>query len=103
MVTNDNDSAVYDYDDDGNDAHHAPLCAHRLEERRDRGPPPWRAGGRSGEPERLGNRRQRCLIMMMINMMMTMLMVIEYDGFLYKKVKIACAKQVCNYIMCADK
>ena len=27
IMTNDNDSVVYDYGDDGNDAHHAPLCA----------------------------------------------------------------------------
>ena len=25
MMTNDNDSVAYDYGDDGNDAHHAPL------------------------------------------------------------------------------
>ena len=74
MMTNDNDSVVHDYGDDGNDADHPPPCA--------RGPPPWRAG----EPERLGNQRRRWFIMMMITMMMAMIMMMEDDGLFHTQI-----------------
>ena len=50
-----------------------------------RGSPPWRAGGRSGVPERLGNKRRRWFIMMTIVMMMAMITMMEDDGLFFNK------------------
>ena len=73
MMTNDDDSVVYDYGDDGNDDHNCPLArAPPRRAARARGPPLWRAGGRGGEPERRDG-RWRWLIMMIIMMMMMMM------------------------------
>ena len=51
---------------------------------RSRGPPPWRAGGRGGEPEWRGDGRRRWLIIMINMMMMMVMMMMEVRTLQHK-------------------